>query len=324
VNDRLLEVRGLKKAFLLKSGVFGKSTGLIPAVDGVDLDVSADETLGLVGESGCGKTTLAKLVLMLEKPDAGTIVFEGKDLRKARGKDLRKIRKGMQVIFQDPFGSLNPRKRVASIIAEPMIIHTMGSKKDIARRTVDLMEMVGLSEDMLSRYPHEFSGGQRQRICIARALSVNPRLLICDEPVSALDVSIQAQVINLLVDLQEKLRLSYIFISHDLAVVGYLSHRIAVMFRGRIVELSDAHTLFASPQHPYTRCLMESVPEPSPQRTIRKNHVTGNLLETNGDDLQKGCPYSPACPWADGQCIAETPELVERNTGHFVSCHRHR
>ncbi|MGC9325103.1 MAG: ABC transporter ATP-binding protein [Desulfomonilia bacterium] len=320
MSTQVLEVRGLRKAFPLKSGVFGKTTGMIHAVDGIDVDVFPNETLGLVGESGCGKTTFAKLILMLEKADAGTILFEGKDITKARGTDLKEIHKGMQVIFQDPFGSLNPRKKIFPIIAEPLMIHGFGSREDIVQRTVELIEMVGLSEDMLSRYPHEFSGGQRQRICIARSLAVNPRLLICDEPVSALDVSIQAQVINLLVDLQTNLKLSYIFISHDLAVVGYLSHRIAVMYRGRIVELSDAQTLFSSPQHPYTRCLMEAVPEPIPQ------HRTGTVQNSFRDHAMgfadEGCPYSSTCPYVEDRCHARAPDLTERETGHFVACHR--
>jgi len=260
----ILEIRGLKKAFPLTTGIFRKAAGAITAVNGVDLDIYPNETLGLVGESGCGKTTLSKMILALERPDAGTIHFDGANIGDTKTPALSSLRRGVQVVFQDPFGSLNPRRRVGSIIEEPMIIHRTGSSEEIKERTLKLIRMVGLNEDMLKRYPHEFSGGQRQRICIARALAVNPRLLICDEPVSSLDVSIQAQVINLLVDLQKELKLSYLFISHNLSVVGYISHRIAVMYKGKIVELAAADAIFEDPLHPYTRCLMDAVPEPKP------------------------------------------------------------
>ena len=320
--EKLLEVRGLKKTFAIRSGIFRKTTGYVNAVDGVDLDVFPDETLGLVGESGCGKTTLAKIILALEKPDAGSVFFDGVDIHEARGQSLTHIRRGIQVIFQDPFGSLNPRKRISSIVTEPMIIHKVGSKSQRYERAVELMDLVGLSPDMLTRYPHEFSGGQRQRICIARALAVNPRLLLCDEPVSALDVSIQAQVINLLVKLQSELSLSYIFISHDLSVVGYISHRIAVMYRGQIVELADSAALFDSPSHPYTRCLMDAVPEPVPGKD--KGSVRSGW-EGGGDTLfPHGCSFSSGCPHKDDRCLQEKPGLVEKKPRHWVACHMHQ
>ncbi len=316
----LLKIRGLKKTFPLTSGIFRKASGHITAVDGVDLDIFADETLGLVGESGCGKTTLSKIILALEEADAGSVLFDQTDIRKARGVELAKLRKGIQVVFQDPFGSLNPRKRVGSIIEEPMIIHNEGTKRERREKTRELMSMVGLHEDMLDRYPHEFSGGQRQRICIARALAVHPRLLICDEPVSALDVSIQAQVINLLVDLQKKLNLSYLFISHNLSVVGYISHRIAVMYKGRIVELSQADSLFSRPLHPYTKCLMEAVPEPVPGRAKGFGYVKKGEGGLSGS--LTGCPYQPLCPQATELCSKESPRFEEKEQGHFVACHR--
>ncbi|HPS93350.1 MAG TPA: ATP-binding cassette domain-containing protein [Deltaproteobacteria bacterium] len=316
----ILEIQGLRKSFSLKSGVFGRPGGAIHAVDGVDLKLFPNETLGLVGESGCGKTTLAKLILMLEAPDAGRVVFDGTDVFQARGDALRKIRRGMQVVFQDPFGSLNPRKKVKSIIEEPMTVHRTGSRQEIRDRAVELLAMVGLSPDMLKRYPHEFSGGQRQRICIARALAINPSLLICDEPVSALDVSIQAQVINLLVDLQSRLRLSYLFISHDLSVVGYISQRIAVMYRGRIVELASSEALFDRPLHPYTRCLMDAVPDPVPRPGAsmpRAASAPGG--QSSGG---AGCAYRAACARSRDECSRETPALRETEAGHLVACHR--
>lgn len=316
----ILEIQGLRKSFSLKSGVFGRPGGAIHAVDGVDLMLFPNETLGLVGESGCGKTTLAKLILMLEAPDAGRVVFDGTDVFQARGDALRKIRRGMQVVFQDPFGSLNPRKKVKSIIEEPMTVHRTGSRQEIRDRAVELLAMVGLSPDMLKRYPHEFSGGQRQRICIARALAINPSLLICDEPVSALDVSIQAQVINLLVDLQSRLRLSYLFISHDLSVVGYISQRIAVMYRGRIVELASSQVLFDSPLHPYTRCLMDAVPDPVPRPGgSRPRAVSAPGGQHPGG---AGCAYRAACARSRDECSREIPALRETEAGHLVACHR--
>jgi oligopeptide transport system ATP-binding protein len=315
----VLEVHNLKKLFPLKSGAFGKISGYVRAVDGVEMELFPNETLGLVGESGCGKTTLSKLILMLEKPDEGRIIFDGTDVGTARGESLRRIRRGMQVVFQDPFGSLNPRKKIGSIVEEPMIVHSTGSGREIRERAAHLLEMVGLNTDMLARYPHEFSGGQRQRICIARALAISPKLLICDEPVSALDVSIQAQVINLLNDIQKQLKLSYLFISHDLSVVGYISHRIAVMYRGRIVELAGSEELFEKPFHPYTQCLMAAAPDPVP----RADGLTRDKLpskEMSGQGSNCGCAYLALCSRSVEACEKEIPGLKEKEPGHFVAC----
>jgi len=316
----LLEMRGVKKRFPITAGVFGKTTGYVDAVSGIDLDLYPNETLGLVGESGCGKTTLAKLILLLEKPDKGRMLFNGMDTSTARGESLKMLRRSIQVIFQDPFGSLNPRKKVLSIVQEPMIIHKLGSKAQIRQRAIDLLELVGLGSDMLERYPHEFSGGQRQRICIARALAINPTLLICDEPVSALDVSIQAQVINLLLDIQAERKLSYIFISHDLSVIGYVSQRVAVMYQGRIVELAETSTLFNHPLHPYTQCLLEAVPVPVPG----SRHSVPACFDHEHTGLPStGCSFRTQCAWASDECTRSHPQLIEAEQGHFVACYMH-
>ncbi len=312
LNKPLLSVTDIRKSYTISAGLF-KTSGTVKAVDGVDLDIYPDETLGLVGESGCGKSTLSRLILLLEKPDSGQIAFSGRDALSANARELKEIRRSMQVIFQDPFGSLNPRKKVISIIEEPIRIHRMLPKSEIRDRAFSLMEMVGLGRHMADRYPHEFSGGQRQRICIARALAINPRLVICDEPVSSLDVSIQAQVLNLLTDLKERMGLSYLFISHDLSVVGYLSDRVAVMYMGRIVELSSSRDIFERPFHPYTRCLLDAVPsiKNRGKMPVIKDALIRNL---------SGCDFFPRCPYSIGRCRDEKPELGEKYPGHRVSC----
>jgi len=309
----LLRVRGLSKSYPLTTGLF-QSAGEVKAVDGVDLSVQADETLGLVGESGCGKSTLARLILRLEEPDSGSIHFDGIDCLTARGQDLMRIRRGMQVVFQDPFGSLNPRKKIGDIIEEPMRIHRTGSAAQIRARARELMTQVGLNADMLARYPHEFSGGQRQRICIARALAIEPKLLICDEPVSSLDVSIQAQVINLLTDLKAELGLASIFISHDLSVVGYISQRVAVMYRGRIVELAPTEAIFSAPLHPYTMLLLDAAPS-----ITRRKHLPV-MPERANDPPGQGCAFAPRCPRVMEVCRSAVPTLEERSPGHRTAC----
>jgi oligopeptide/dipeptide ABC transporter ATP-binding protein len=312
LNKPLLSVTDLKKSYTISAGLF-KTAGIVKAVDGVDLELNPNETLGLVGESGCGKSTLARLILLLERPDSGQILFAGKDALAADNRELKNIRRNMQVIFQDPVGSLNPRKKVLSIIEEPMHIHRMLPGPEIRDRAFSLMEMVGLGKQMADRYPHEFSGGQRQRICIARALAINPRLIICDEPVSSLDVSIQAQVLNLLTDLKEQMGLSYLFISHNLSVVGYLSDRVAVMYMGKIVELSLAKDIFISPLHPYTRRLLDAVPS-------IKNRGKRFVIRDIEPQGSEGCDFFSRCPEAIEHCRDEKPVLVEKFPGHRVSC----
>jgi oligopeptide/dipeptide ABC transporter ATP-binding protein len=310
--EPLLVVSGLKKSYSISAGLF-KTAGIVKAVDGVDLELNPNETLGLVGESGCGKSTLSRLILLLERPEGGQIMFAGKDALAANNKELKNIRRDMQVIFQDPFGSLNPRQKVLSIIEEPMRIHKMLSRPEIRDRAFSLMEMVGLDRQMAERYPHEFSGGQRQRICIARALAINPRIIICDEPVSSLDVSIQAQVLNLLTDLKEQMGLSYLFISHDLSVVGYLSDRVAVMYMGKIVELASAKDIFARPLHPYTRRLLDAVPS-------IKNRGKRFVIKDVSLQASSGCDFFSRCPEAIVRCRDEKPVLGEKSPSHRVSC----
>ncbi len=312
LNKPLLSVSNLKKSYSISAGLF-KTSGVVKAVDGVGLELYPNETLGLVGESGCGKSTLARLILLLERPDSGQIIFSGKDALAAGKQELRNIRRNMQVIFQDPAGSLNPRKRVLSIIEEPMRIHRMLPVPEIRNRAFSLMEMVGLGRQMADRYPHEFSGGQRQRICIARALAINPELVICDEPVSSLDVSIQAQVLNLLTDLKERMGLSYLFISHNLSVVGYLSDRVAVMYMGKIIELSSAGDIFDRPLHPYTRRLLDAVP------SIR-NRGKRFVIRDEALKMPSGCDFFSGCPDALERCRDEKPVFVEKFPGHRVSC----
>lgn len=323
--ETLLELQNLQKYFPIKGGFFGKTIGQVYAVDGVSLKIRKGETLGLVGESGCGKSTLGKTALRLYEPSGGKIIFNGKDISSLPMKELRNERRNMQIIFQDPFSSLNPRMTIGSILKEPYIIHNIGSKKEQQQKLEQLLELVGLSSEVQDRYPHEFSGGQRQRIGIARALALEPRLIIADEPVSALDVSIQSQILNLMVDLRSKFGLSYLFIAHDLAVIEHISQYVAVMYLGRIVEYTESEQLYARPLHPYTRALINAIPIPSfdeTRRTDRKQVLVGDVPSPMNPPT--GCHFHTRCPLATEKCKSKSPEL--RNLGtdkkpHYVACH---
>ena len=320
VEEKLLEVKNLKKYFPVKAGVFRKTVAHVKAVDDVSFAIKKGETLGLVGESGCGKSTTGRTILRLLEASAGKIIFDGKDVLSMDKKELRSIRKEMQIIFQDPYASLNPRMTVADIVGEPLDIHNLVSnKKEKKEKVKELLNDVGLLPEQMRRYPHEFSGGQRQRIGVARALAVDPKLIIADEPVSALDVSIQAQVINLLQDLQDKFDLTYLFIAHDLSVVKHISDRIAVMYLGKIVELTDKKELFNNTLHPYTQSLLSAIPIADP--TYEKDRI---LLE--GDvpspvDPPSGCRFHPRCPEAMEICKEKEPVFKDYGNGHFAACH---
>jgi oligopeptide/dipeptide ABC transporter ATP-binding protein len=316
----LLEVRDLVKHFPAERNLFGRPTGLVRAVDGVSFSVAAGETLAIVGESGCGKSTVSRLVLRLIEPDAGTITFEGKDLLAFGATELRAFRRHAQIIFQDPYASLNPRMTVGQILTEPLALHDLVPPPRRRERVDDLLRLVGLEPRLARRYPHEFSGGQRQRIAIARALAVEPKLIVCDEPVSALDVSIRSQILNLLRDLQERLSLAYVFVSHDLAVVKHIADRIAVMNLGRIVETAGTASLFAAPRHPYSRALLSAIPVPMPQARRSRILLQGEM----GSALHPpaGCRFHPRCAYAVGRCRAEAPVLVADAEDHATACHR--
>lgn len=317
----LLEVENLKKYYPIKRGAFARSRGIVKAVDGVSLTIAERETLGLVGESGCGKSTLGRLILRLEEPTEGTITYDGQNVLGLEKGKLRRLKEEMQIIFQDPYSSLNPRYTVSQLIREPLIIHKKGDSPSQKKRVLELIKEVGLKEEQLRRYPHEFSGGQRQRIGIARALALNPKLIICDEPVSALDVSIQAQVINLLQELQKKLGLTYLFISHDLSVVEHLCARIAVMYLGRIVELSATRILYDQAMHPYTTALLAASPIPNPNLKRTRIVLQGDVPSPINPPT--GCHFHTRCPEVYDQCREETPVLEEVAPGHWVRCFRY-
>jgi oligopeptide/dipeptide ABC transporter ATP-binding protein len=315
----LLSVKGLVKHFPVKRGLLQRTVGQVHAVDGISFDIAPGETLGLVGESGCGKSTVGKAILKLVDATAGEIRLSGARIDQLSRSEMRPMRRQMQVVFQDPYSSLNPRLKVRDIIAEPLVNYGVAVGSGLAERVVELAGKVGLRPETLDRYPHEFSGGQRQRIGIARALALHPSLIVCDEPVSALDVSVQAQVINLLVDLQREFALAYLFIAHDIAVVEHISHRVAVMYLGKIVEIADRSDLFLRPQHPYTEALLSAVPAPEPglekKRIILKGDVPSPI------NPPSGCRFHTRCPYAFARCSAEEPELQEISTGHQVACH---
>ena len=321
MNDVLLEVRNLVKHFTVGGGLFGGQPGLVRAVDGVSFSIRRGETLGLVGESGCGKTTTGRCILQLERPTSGQVLFEGRDLTTLDGRALRAVRRRIQVIFQDPYSSLNPRMTVGEIIAEPLAVHgivtTAAGRRDRVR---DLLNRVGLLPQHGTRYPHQMSGGQRQRVGIARALAMEPTLIICDEPVSALDVSIQAQIINLLEDLQAEFGLTYLFIAHDLAVVRHISDRVAVMYLGKVVEMADRKTLYDEPLHPYTKALLSAVPIPDPELEARRQHIVLRGEVPSPLNPPAGCVFHPRCPVAEGRCQTVVPELREIRPGHWAAC----
>ena len=319
VAPQLLEVEHLTKHYPMRGAVFGRTRASVHAVDDVSFSIRHGETLGLVGESGCGKSTIGKAVLRLVEPTAGSIEWRGQRIDRLHGGAMRPYRRELQAVFQDPYASLNPRMRAADIVAEPIRNFEEIPAPEILDRVASLFEKVGLRADQLRRYPYEFSGGQRQRLGIARALAPRPKLIVCDEPVSALDVSVQAQVINLLGDLQREFGLSYLFVAHDLAVVEHISHRVAVMYLGRLVELAATRTLFANPQHPYTEALLSAVPVPDPTVQRRRIILAGDV--PSPVDLPKGCRFHTRCPYAFDRCRVEEPLLKEVLPGHFAACH---
>ncbi len=320
--EPLLKVVDLVKHFPIERGtIFKRQSGVVKAVDGVSFDIKEGETLGLVGESGCGKTTIGRCIVGLERPTSGQIFFNNSDITFLRGKEFRRLRKEIQIIFQDPYSSLNPRMTAGEIISEPLIIHKFGSDQKVKEKVLDLMESVGLKREHYSRYPHEFSGGQRQRIGIARAIALNPRLVVCDEPTSALDVSIQAQVLNLLVELKEKFKLSYLFISHDLSVVRYLSERVAVMYLGKLVELAENEKLYSQPLHPYTQALLSAVPVPDPNKERKRKRVVLKSGLSDYSGVFSGCRFQPRCWKAKDICQQKEPDLEEIEANHFVRCY---
>ena len=320
-RDVILQVENLKKYFPIRRGVFQRHVGDVKAVDGVSFNVYRGETLGLVGESGCGKTTTGRTIIRLTEPTEGRVQFADTDLAGIEGRDLRQMRRKMQMIFQDPYASLSPRMSVLGIVGEPLEVHRVAKGREKRERVADLLEMVGLDPAFMTRYPHEFSGGQRQRIGIARALALNPDMIICDEPISSLDVSIQAQVVNLMEELQEKMGLTYIFIAHDLSMVRHISDRIVVMYLGKVVELTDRKTLYDNPLHPYTQALLSAVPIPDPVIEEKRQRIILEGDLPSPSNPPKGCNFNTRCPVVTDICFDVDPEFIEIEEGHYCACH---
>lgn len=316
-NNCILEVKNLKKWFPVKSGLFLRARNYVRAVDDISFKISTGETLGLVGESGCGKSTLARTILRLIEPTAGSIVFEGHDISGISKEEMRKERRNMQIIFQDPFGSLHPKMKIGNIIGEPLKIHGIGTKAEIRDKVEQLIGTVGMSSEYLNRFPHEFSGGQRQRIVIARALALNPKLLVCDEPVSALDVSVRSQILNLLEDLQDEFKLTYLFISHDLSVVEHICSKVAVMYLGNIVELASKEELFNNPRHPYTQALLSSIPNIDIKNRKKRITLVGDIPSPINPPA--GCKFRTRCSYAEERCM-NAPEFKDVGNNHYTAC----
>jgi oligopeptide transport system ATP-binding protein len=318
MSETLYEVKKLKKYFPIKMGLLQREIGQVKAVDDVSFSIRRGETMGLVGESGCGKTTLGRCLMLLVPPTSGELIYKNNDISKSKGQDLKRMRREMAMIFQDPYSSLNPRMTIGEIVGEPLEIHGIakGRKKD--EKVRELLETVGLSSYHIYRYPHEFSGGQKQRIGIARALAINPQLIVADEPVAALDVSVRAMILNLLQDLQKQLNLTYFFISHDLSIVKHICDRVMIMYLGEIVEYADTEELYANPVHPYTKALISAIPIPDP--TVKRERIILSGDVPTPINLPKGCRFQSRCPYSKEECINENPELVEISKGHFVAC----
>ena len=321
MKEPIVKVKGLKKYFPIRGGVFSRIIGLVYAVDDVDLEINKGETMGLVGESGCGKTTVGRCILNLVEPTSGEIYFKGSNILKMNQRELLKIRRDMQIVFQDPYASLNPRMSVKQIVGEPLIIHNLAKGTSLQKQILDLLSTVGFTRDHMNRFPHEFSGGQRQRIGIAKAIALNPEFLILDEPTSSLDVSVQAKILNLLKNLQQELDLTYLFISHDLNVINHMSDKISTMYSGTIVETGKKDELFSNPLHPYTQALFSAIPIPDPEIEVKRFILAGEV--PNPSNPPRGCRFHPRCPHKTSKCEEEKPTLAKLEGDHQVACHKY-